>query len=146
MEILKIAIQAEGGVGKLAEALDVRQNVVSNWRTRGLPKSWAQVLLLKYGQEQAKAQAEPAQQAIETVAEAHAAVKTEVKDVDTPVKLQPLASTEVADKLALDERRKGLPTRRLKKQPFTGPDKRVGPSDRRGFKLPEVTAALPKGV
>lgn len=83
---------------------------------------------------------------IKHVAEAQAAVKTEVKDVDPPVKLPPLASTEVADKLALDERRKGPPTRRLKKQPFIGPDKRVGPPDRRGFKLPEVTAVLPKGV
>lgn len=90
--------------------------------------------------------ADTAEAEIKHVAEAQAVVKTEVKDVDPPVKLPPLASTEVADSLVLDERRKGPPTRRLKKQPFIGPDQRVGPPERRGFKLPEVTAALPKGV
>lgn len=48
MDILETAIQAEGSVSKLADALDVRQNVVSNWRARGLPKPWAQVLTLRY--------------------------------------------------------------------------------------------------
>lgn len=48
MSILEIAIQAEGGVGKLAEALDIAQNVISNWRKRGVPKPWAQVLQLRY--------------------------------------------------------------------------------------------------
>ena len=49
MNILQVAIETEGGVGKLAAALGLRQNVVSNWRMRGLPKAWAQVLWLKYG-------------------------------------------------------------------------------------------------
>tara|TARA_R110000868_G_scaffold227023_1_gene479960 strand:- start:266 stop:460 length:195 start_codon:yes stop_codon:yes gene_type:complete len=44
MELLETAIQAEGSVGKLASALDVKQNVVSNWRKRGLPKPWAKLL------------------------------------------------------------------------------------------------------
>lgn len=48
MNILQIAIDAEGGVGKLAVALGIRQNVVSNWRIRGLPKPWEQLLTLKY--------------------------------------------------------------------------------------------------
>ena len=47
-QILETAIQTEGSVSKLAQALDVRQNVVSNWRARGLPKPWAQVLTLRY--------------------------------------------------------------------------------------------------
>ena len=50
MNILDIAIWAEGGVGKLADALGVAQNVVSNWKLkdRGLPKAWEQVLTLRY--------------------------------------------------------------------------------------------------
>lgn len=48
MEILEIAIKAAGGVGKLAYILDVKQNVVSNWRVRGVPKSWEQVIAYKF--------------------------------------------------------------------------------------------------
>ena len=48
MEILEIAIKAEGGVGKLAAAIGERQNVVSNWRKRGVPRPWRQVLQLRY--------------------------------------------------------------------------------------------------
>lgn len=48
MNILDVAINAEGGVSKLAAALDVRQNVISNWRARGLPKPWAALLQVKY--------------------------------------------------------------------------------------------------
>lgn len=48
MDILKTAIEVEGGVGKLADALGIKQNVVSNWRARGLPKPWDYVLRLKY--------------------------------------------------------------------------------------------------
>lgn len=49
MDILDIAIDAAGGVGKLAAALGVRQNVVSNWRMREkLPKPWEMVLRAKY--------------------------------------------------------------------------------------------------
>lgn len=49
MDILQIAIDAEGGVGKLAAALGEKQNVVSNWRARRLPRAWAKVLGMKYG-------------------------------------------------------------------------------------------------
>ena len=48
MEILEIAIKAEGGVSKLACALGERQNVVSNWKKRGVPRAWRQVLELRY--------------------------------------------------------------------------------------------------
>lgn len=51
MDILEVAIQTESSVGKLAEALDVAQNVVSNWRKRGVPKPWRQVLELRYGRQ-----------------------------------------------------------------------------------------------
>lgn len=34
-DALSLAIDAAGGVGKLAGLLNVRQNVVSNWRMRG---------------------------------------------------------------------------------------------------------------
>ena len=68
MDILKTAIDAEGGVGKLATALGVGQNVVSNWRARGLPKPWDYALRLKYAPEMAQAHAQPAQAATETVA------------------------------------------------------------------------------
>lgn len=49
MNILDLSIKHAGGVGRLADDLHVRQNVVSNWRSRGLPKPWEQVLRLKYG-------------------------------------------------------------------------------------------------
>jgi hypothetical protein len=68
MDILQTAIQAEGGVGKLADALGIRQNVVSNWRSRGLPKPWAHLLRLKYAPELAQAPATIAQAATENVA------------------------------------------------------------------------------
>ena len=49
MNILDIAIETAGGVSKLAVALGVEQNVVSNWRYRKiLPDPWAQVLAFKY--------------------------------------------------------------------------------------------------
>lgn len=48
MDILEIAIKASGGTGRLAYLLDVKQNVVSNWRQRGVPKGWQQVLRLKF--------------------------------------------------------------------------------------------------
>lgn len=49
METLEHAIKVTGGVTKLADDLGVRQNVVSNWRTRGrLPKAWDKLLRLKY--------------------------------------------------------------------------------------------------
>jgi len=48
MDILEVAIKAAGGTGRLAYLLDVRQNVISNWRQRGVPKSWEQVLKYKF--------------------------------------------------------------------------------------------------
>ncbi len=50
MNILDKAIAIEGGVNRLAASLEVRQNVVSNWRARGrVPKPWERVLNLEYG-------------------------------------------------------------------------------------------------
>lgn len=55
MDILKHAIQVEGGVGKLARALGVEQNVVSNWLYREkLPKPWQMTLSLKYAKRKVK--------------------------------------------------------------------------------------------
>lgn len=68
MDILEKAIQAEHGVGKLAKALGIRQNVVSNWRARGLPKPWDHVLRLKYMPESMQAPANIAQPATKAVA------------------------------------------------------------------------------
>lgn len=55
MNILEIAINAAGGTGRLAYLLDVRQSVVSNWRRRGTPKAWEQVLRYKYKKQIAEA-------------------------------------------------------------------------------------------
>lgn len=54
MDILQKAIEAERGVSRLADALGVRQNVVSNWKSRGLPKPWQKVLELKYDKQAPK--------------------------------------------------------------------------------------------
>ena len=51
MDILEIAIKSAGGTGRLAYLLDLKQNVVSNWRVRGVPKGWAKVLELKFRRE-----------------------------------------------------------------------------------------------
>ena len=48
MDILEIAIKEAGGTGRLAYLLDLKQNVVSNWRQRGVPKGWEQVLRIKF--------------------------------------------------------------------------------------------------
>jgi hypothetical protein len=48
MNILEVAIKAEGSVNGLAKTLGVKQNVISNWRKRGLPKPWDIALSLKY--------------------------------------------------------------------------------------------------
>ena len=40
MNILQIAIDKEGGVTRLAEKLGTKQNVISNWRARGVPLAW----------------------------------------------------------------------------------------------------------
>jgi len=55
MDILEIAIKEAGGTGRLAYILDVRQNVVSNWRQRGVPKGWQQVLKFKFKKQIAEA-------------------------------------------------------------------------------------------
>lgn len=56
MDILDTAIKAAGGVGRLAYLLDVKQNTISNWRQRGVPKSWQQVLVYKFKKQIAEAQ------------------------------------------------------------------------------------------
>ncbi len=55
MDILEVAIKTAGGTGRLAYLLDVRQNVISNWRQRGVPKSWEQVLKYKFKKQIAEA-------------------------------------------------------------------------------------------
>ena len=55
MNILDIAIKSAGGTGKLAAMLDVKQSVVSNWRKRGAPKSWIQVMNYKFKKQIAEA-------------------------------------------------------------------------------------------
>jgi len=55
MDILEIAIKTAGGTGRLAYILDVKQNVVSNWRRRGVPKGWQQVLRFKFKKQIAEA-------------------------------------------------------------------------------------------
>ena len=50
MDILEIATNEAGGVGKLAPDFRIAPNVVSNWRLRKiLPGPWALVLNMKYG-------------------------------------------------------------------------------------------------
>ncbi len=45
METLEIAIQYAGGVGRLAEKLGIKANVISNWRLRNsVPRAWELVL------------------------------------------------------------------------------------------------------
>jgi hypothetical protein len=56
MNTLEICIKSVGGTGRLAYLLDVKQNVVSNWRQRGVPKSWEQVLKYKFKKQIAEAQ------------------------------------------------------------------------------------------
>lgn len=46
MNILDYSIQAAGGVTALANALDLEPNVISMWRKRGIPDSWARLLEL----------------------------------------------------------------------------------------------------
>jgi len=55
MHILDIAIKAAGGTGRLAYMLDLKQNVVSNWRRRGVPKGWQRVLEIKFKKQIAEA-------------------------------------------------------------------------------------------
>ena len=56
MEILEIALKSTGGVGRLAFILDIKQNVISNWKLRGVvPKGWETVLKMKFAKEIAEA-------------------------------------------------------------------------------------------
>lgn len=48
MNILESAIKTEGSVSALAKAIDVKQNVISNWRNRGTPKPWEMLLSMRY--------------------------------------------------------------------------------------------------
>lgn len=55
MDILNHAILVEGGISRLARALGLEPNVVSNWLYRKtLPKSWEMALSLKYSKRKAK--------------------------------------------------------------------------------------------
>jgi len=55
MDILKHAIQVEGGVSNLARALGVEQNVVSNWLYRDkVPRPWLMVLEQRYSRRKVK--------------------------------------------------------------------------------------------
>ena len=48
MQILEVAIKAEGGVSNLARSLGVGQSTVSMWKSRGVPAGWKRVLELVY--------------------------------------------------------------------------------------------------
>ena len=57
MNILEIALSACGGVGRLAYILDLKQNVISNWRLRGsVPKGWETVIRIKFAKAIAEAE------------------------------------------------------------------------------------------
>jgi hypothetical protein len=57
MNILEIALSSAGGVGRLAYILDLKQNVVSNWKLRGsVPKGWETVIRLKFAKQIAQAE------------------------------------------------------------------------------------------
>jgi hypothetical protein len=57
MNILEIALESAGGVGRLAYMLDLKQNVISNWRLRGsVPKGWETVLRIKFAKQIAAAE------------------------------------------------------------------------------------------
>ena len=52
MNILEIALLSAGGVGRLAYILDLKQNVISNWKLRGsVPKGWETVIRLKFAKQ-----------------------------------------------------------------------------------------------
>lgn len=55
METLAHAIAVAGGVGKLAEAIGVKANVVSTWIYRNrVPKPWLMVLSHKFAKRKPK--------------------------------------------------------------------------------------------
>jgi hypothetical protein len=55
MNFLEIAIKDAGGIARLAEKLDIKPNVISNWRTRGVPRGWETVLRIKFRKQIAEA-------------------------------------------------------------------------------------------
>ena len=55
MNSLEIAIEAAGGVAKLAEKLDVKPNRIHNWRVRGVPDGWLSVIRIKFKKQIAEA-------------------------------------------------------------------------------------------
>ena len=49
METLDHAINAAGGITRLAEKLGIRPNVISNWRMRNsVPRAWEMVLQSRF--------------------------------------------------------------------------------------------------
>ena len=46
MKILDLSIKAAGSVGALARHLKKEPNVISNWKSRGVPEGWATALKL----------------------------------------------------------------------------------------------------
>ena len=55
MNSLEIAIEAAGGVAKLAGKLDVKPNRIHNWRVRGVPDGWLSVIRIKFKKQIAEA-------------------------------------------------------------------------------------------
>jgi len=55
MNSLEIAIEAAGGVAKLAEKLDEKPNLIHNWRVRGVPDGWLSVIRIKFKKQIAEA-------------------------------------------------------------------------------------------
>jgi len=56
MQILDFAIMCEGSTSKLAATLGVWQTAVSNWKARGVPRAWQQLLEARYGRRYARFQ------------------------------------------------------------------------------------------
>ncbi len=44
MKILDLSIKAAGSVSALAKQLNLEPNVISNWKSRGVPDGWATAL------------------------------------------------------------------------------------------------------
>ena len=55
MNILDIAIEAEGSPGALAVKLEVSPQVISNWRRRGLPHMASRAIKAQYARQISKA-------------------------------------------------------------------------------------------
>ena len=59
MDILNIAIQAEGSSAKLARKLGITPARLSNWKARGIPDGWASALRTKYAKQIKQQQSAP---------------------------------------------------------------------------------------